>query len=89
MNATTTYIPCVSLDVESTPSHGFVTHSVPVSSACRRCGGLLVGEHCMDNGGGYRLWAMRCIQCGDIIDETILVNRYVTRAPLQQVGRAA
>ena len=89
MNATMTSISCVLLDVESTSSHGLVTHSAPVSNACSRCGGLLIDEHCMDNGGGYRLWTMRCIQCGDIIDETILVNRYASRHTLQQFGRAA
>ena len=89
MTATTISIPCVPLDVGSTPPHGFVTHSAPLSSACRRCGGLIVDEHCMDSGGGYRLWAKRCVQCGDIIDEMILANRYATRLSLQQVARAA
>lgn len=61
-------------------------HRSPLESAhhvgvCRRCGGFLVDEHCMDldlgeDRAGYRSWAMRCVQCGDLIDETILRNRY-------------
>lgn len=49
------------------------------SVGCRRCGGMLVNEQCMDigaEGSGHRFWGMRCVQCGDIIDETILRNRY-------------
>jgi hypothetical protein len=48
------------------------------SGCCERCGGLMIGERCMDIGeslGGYWFWAMRCIQCGDIVDEVILRNR--------------
>jgi hypothetical protein len=52
-------------DIENTPS-----------LACQRCGGILVGEHCMDIGD--RFWGMRCIQCGDVIDETILRNRFAS-----------
>ena len=57
-------------------SHG--TRNIDGSVGCRRCGGLLVDEHCMDigeEGNGYRFWGFRCIQCGDVIDKTILRNR--------------
>ncbi len=55
---------------------------------CRRCGGFLVDDHCMDldlweDRAGYRSWAMRCVQCGDLIDETILRNRYTSHIPHQ------
>jgi hypothetical protein len=58
------------------------TSSPYTSGACRRCGGLLVDEHCMeldigDRRGGASCWAKRCVQCGDMIDETILCNRYM------------
>ncbi len=48
------------------------------SRDCRRCGGLLVQER-MD-GIDYYLFeqqapALRCIQCGDLIDHVILRNR--------------
>jgi hypothetical protein len=62
------------------------------SPACTRCGGLLVDERCMDIGeslGGYWFMAMRCVQCGDIIDEVILRNRYAPAVTAQDVVRAA
>ena len=55
-----------------------VTSPASGSLGCQRCGGLLVDEHCMDigdEGSGHRFWGMRCIQCGEVIDETILRNR--------------
>lgn len=69
----------------------------PVSSndcelCCTRCGGLLVEERCMDIGeslGGYWFMAMRCVQCGDIIDEVILRNRYAQVASAEAIVRAA
>jgi hypothetical protein len=49
-----------------------------VLDGCRRCGGFLVDDH-MDldieeRRTGSHCWAMRCVQCGDMIDETILRN---------------
>jgi len=76
----------------TTPSQGPVRHPAHRPVACWRCGGLLVDEHCMDLdigqiGTGY--WARRCIQCGDMTDETILHNRYPLRQTLQEIGPAA
>jgi len=34
-------------------------------------------------------WARRCIQCGDMTDETILHNRYPHRQTLQEIGPSA
>jgi hypothetical protein len=65
----------VTQDIEHTPSLAQVPGP---ASGCQRCGGLLVDEHCMDmgeEGSGQRFWGMRCIQCGEVIDETILRNR--------------
>ena len=48
------------------------------SQNCRRCSGFLVREMCidLDSDSGYStVWAHRCIQCGDMIDEVILRNR--------------
>ncbi|MCP9471829.1 MAG: hypothetical protein NNA30_03750 [Nitrospira sp.] len=45
---------------------------------CARCGGLLVGHICMDLLNSDReleFAALRCIQCGDIVDPVILRNR--------------
>lgn len=69
-------------DVKSAPPRRSVPQTAQNLGACRRCGGFLVDEHCMDldigeSGRRFRLWAMRCVQCGDMIDETILRNRYI------------
>ncbi len=74
MNATTTRAIPLAGKTRQTPT--------PVQREtrhCLRCGGFLVDERCMDIGeslGGYWFMAMRCVQCGDIIDEVILRNRY-------------
>lgn len=50
---------------------------------CHRCGGLMVGEFCMDllNGTGeLDLLAFRCVQCGEIIDRVVLMNRGLQRS---------
>jgi hypothetical protein len=33
--------------------------------------------------------AMRCVQCGDIVDEVILRNRYAQVAAAEEIVRAA
>ena len=89
MKATTCPLRVTQHIESTTPSQQPATYSAPVSSACQRCGGLIVDEHCLDTKGGHRLWAKRCVQCGDIIDETILAHRYATRPRIQQVAQAA
>jgi hypothetical protein len=47
-------------------------------SSCMRCSGLLEHEMCIDlesDTGCCTFWVLRCLQCGDIVDETILRNR--------------
>lgn len=87
MNATT-----ITLPLAGRTRH--ITAAVQRESCrCIRCGGFLVDERCMDIGeslGGYWFMAMRCVQCGDIIDEVILRNRYANLVATQaQVVRAA
>lgn len=46
--------------------------------SCKRCSGYLVHEMCIDlkNDSGYSTcWVLRCVQCGDMVDETILRHR--------------
>ena len=46
--------------------------------SCMRCSGNLEHEMCIDlesDTGSCTFWAFRCVQCGDIVDETILRNR--------------
>lgn len=78
----------ISMVPKNTPAAGQATVE---PHCCGRCGGLLVDERCMDIGesmGGYWFWAMRCIQCGDIVDEVILRNRSAQMEPAQVVRAA-
>ena len=46
--------------------------------SCNRCSGCLASEMCIDlesDTGCCTFWVHRCLQCGDIVDETILRNR--------------
>ena len=40
---------------------------------CARCAGLNVPEVMVE--GGAKLFVMRCVHCGDVIDHVILINR--------------
>ncbi|WP_447598204.1 hypothetical protein [Nitrospira sp. Nam80] len=43
---------------------------------CRRCGGLLVPEFLLElNIRSSETTAERCVQCGDIVDRVIILNR--------------
>ncbi len=56
MNSTSMTIPLINRSRQTAES---VRGS---SSCCERCGGLMIGERCMDIGeslGGYWFWAMR------------------------------
>ncbi len=49
---------------------------------CSRCGGMMVGETCMDIYSDYedfQFKAQHCIQCGELIDPFILLNRLKPR----------
>ena len=69
----------------------FQTHSTPASSAvtnqstCNRCGGLMVNEFYMDvldSVGESKFPAKRCVQCGEVIDFIILLNRQQGQQPM-------
>jgi hypothetical protein len=48
------------------------------NGACLRCGGLMVKESCMDllnRFGDVENIASRCVQCGEVLDPVILLNR--------------
>ena len=40
---------------------------------CARCAGMNVPEIIVEGGG--KLFVMRCVHCGDVIDHIILMNR--------------
>ena len=52
---------------------------------CRRCQGLMVGDHFLDMAGGYgEMWAhsLRCVNCGMVYDTVIEQNRLVRQEAL-------
>jgi hypothetical protein len=55
-----------------------VSSAVPHESMCTRCGGLMVQDFCLDvlgNIGEAEFVAKRCVQCGEVVDPVILLNR--------------
>lgn len=59
------------------PDHTSVSAS-HADDHCARCGGLMVVEHYMDlqdDTGQIGMTALRCTNCGDVIDAVILENR--------------
>jgi hypothetical protein len=50
---------------------------------CPRCRGLMVAEWCEDL-SDYS--AQRCVQCGELIDPVIMLNRRHTAADSRQVS---
>ena len=45
---------------------------------CQRCGGFMITDRCLDvasDTGEVGIAVRRCIQCGDVIDPTIIRNR--------------
>jgi hypothetical protein len=51
---------------------------------CIRCAGLRVPEMLAD--GGMRVMALRCVRCGDVVDQVISRNRHLRQPP--KPGRA-
>ena len=52
-----------------------------VHQTCRRCGGHMEQEMCMDleSDSDYGIcWLLRCLQCGDMVDDTILRHRSIS-----------
>lgn len=59
--------------------------------SCKRCSGYLEHEMCIDleNDTGYcTIWVLRCVQCGDMVDETILRNRALFHSDAALVAAA-
>ena len=58
---------------------------------CRRCNGYMEHEMCIDlesDNGSSTCWVLRCLQCGDIVDETILQHRSLHHAEALCVAAA-
>jgi len=48
------------------------------STQCSRCGGFLVSSFCISPDQGtseFEIPVWKCLQCGDVLDATILKNR--------------
>lgn len=55
-----------------------ISSAVLHESSCARCGGLMVGDFCMDllhSTCELELAAKRCVQCGEVVDPVIQRNR--------------
>ena len=55
-----------------------VTTKKSTRPSCWRCSGYLAYEMCIDlesDSGRCNFWVLRCLQCGDLVDEVILRNR--------------
>lgn len=52
---------------------------------CARCTGLRVPEIICE--GGTRVLALRCLHCGDVIDQVIVLNRRRRRSPKSSRAR--
>ena len=59
--------------------------AVQHGSTCHRCGGLMVQDFCLDvlgNMGESEFAAKRCVQCGEVVDSVILLNRQLGQEPM-------
>lgn len=58
---------------------------------CNRCGGLMVSDRyidLLDDTGQLEFTANRCIQCGEVVDQTILRNRLANKTRIEPVRLA-
>lgn len=65
-------------------------HVLPNEAECPRCRGLMTKAFLADledDTGQFGFWALRCMQCGEIIDPVILRNRVTERRRVYK-GRA-
>lgn len=69
--------------LQQQPIHASLSSSTPLAedstSACSRCHGLLVKTFCVspeEGIAGFQIEVMKCLQCGDLFDHTILENRW-------------
>ena len=70
-------------------SHSAISLSFDWSFTCPRCQGLFVRVFCMDmyDGTGENgFWALRCLQCGELLDPLILQHR-ISKPQLGQTKR--
>jgi len=66
--------------------YGYLNHTQGDLEArsCPRCGGLFIRESLFDllnDSGNMRCWALKCVQCGDVVDPTIIKHRFCEDLP--------
>lgn len=69
---------------------GAAEEHLPNQADCPRCLGLMTKAFLADledDTGQFGFWALRCMQCGEIIDPVILRNRVTERRTVYK-GRA-
>jgi predicted RNA-binding Zn-ribbon protein involved in translation (DUF1610 family) len=72
---------------QTTQTSSLLAHGLLAASQtypCPRCGGLFIKESLFDlydETGQMRRWALRCVQCGDVVDSLILKNRACEELP--------
>jgi hypothetical protein len=62
-----------------------ISSAVKNLSTCTRCGGLMVNEFYMDlldSVGESKFPPKRCVQCGEVVDFVILLNRQQGQQPM-------
>jgi len=55
---------------------------------CERCGGLLTRDEELGVSAGGKLPSLRCIQCGEWVDEITLLNRVKAKEQQAEVHRS-
>ena len=58
---------------------------------CRRCSGHMDYDMCIDlesDSGQSTFWVLRCLQCGDMVDEVILRHRSLSNPETLSVAAA-
>lgn len=68
-------------------SHSVIPLSLDSALTCPRCQGLFVRVFCRDiyDGTGENgFWALRCLQCGELLDPLILQHRNTTSQAVQR-----
>lgn len=54
---------------------------MPTDRSCPRCEGMMVQSSFLDledDTGQHEFWALRCVQCGNIVDPLIMKNQRET-----------
>ena len=65
-------------------SHTY-SSAVQYEWTCTRCGGLMVNDSYIDLLNSAReseFAAKRCVQCGEVVDSVILLNRQLRKDPM-------